>query len=88
MTTLYQGGRVFDGLGKMIDGHGVMVENGRIARVAPASEFAGFTGEIVDTAGATLMPGLMDAHVHILYGAEPNPSVKLEDLSAAQKKQQ
>lgn len=84
MTTLYIGGRIFDGLGKMIDGHGVAVENGKIARVAPAGEFAGFAGETVDTAGATLMPGLMDAHVHILYGAEPNPSVKLDDMTPAQ----
>lgn len=84
MTTLYTGGRIFDGKDKMIDGHAVAVEAGKIVRIASTAEFDGFTGETVDTSGGTLMPGLMDAHVHILYGAEPNPSVKLEDMSAAQ----
>ena len=43
MSTLHRGGRVFDGEG-MADGHAVLVEDGRIARFAPAGEFDGEAG--------------------------------------------
>lgn len=82
-STLYRGGLVFDGLGAPKDGLGVLVEDGRIAAVEPVANFAGHAGEVVDTAGATLMPGLMDCHVHILYGAEGNPGDAAEKLTAS-----
>ena len=41
--TLFIGGLVFDGLGKTLAGHGVLVQDGRIAR-APAAEFEGYAG--------------------------------------------
>ena len=71
---LFTGGRVFDGLGQTLDGHAVLVEGGQVARVAPAGEFHGYAGRKVDTAGMTLMPGLGDCHVHLVYtgGADPN----------------
>ena len=79
--TLYSGGLVFDGLSAPTDGQGVLVENGRIAAVEPVGSFDGFDGETVDTTGNTLMPGLMDCHIHIVYGAEGNPSDAAEKLS-------
>jgi imidazolonepropionase-like amidohydrolase len=72
MPTLYRGGKVFDGTGRLLDGHGVLVEGARIARVAPLGEFAGWAGETVDTAGGTLMPGLIDTHMHTLLNAGPD----------------
>ncbi|MEQ8708097.1 MAG: amidohydrolase family protein [Rhodospirillales bacterium] len=84
MPTLYRGGRIFDGVDRIIDGHAIAVQDGKIARIAPVAEFDGFTGQTVDTTSTTLLPGLMDAHVHILYGGEPNPSVKLEEMTPAQ----
>lgn len=73
-TLLFTGGRVFDGLGQTLDGHAVLVEGGQIARVAPAGEFHGYAGRKVATTGMTLMPGLGDCHVHLVYtgGADPN----------------
>lgn len=84
MPTLYSGGRIFDGIDQIIDGHAIAVQDGRITRIAPAAEFDGFAGQVVDTSGGTVLPGLMDAHVHILYGAEPNLSAKLEEMTPAQ----
>lgn len=81
--TLYSGGLVFDGLSAPKDGLGVLVENGRIEAVESAGNFDGFSGLKVDTSGATLMPGLMDCHIHIVYGAEGNPSDAAEKLTAA-----
>jgi imidazolonepropionase-like amidohydrolase len=79
--TLYSGGLVFDGLEAPKPGLGVMVEDGRIAAVEAAGQFEGFQGGTVDTTGATLMPGLMDCHIHICYGAEGNPSDAAEKLT-------
>ncbi len=83
IETLYIGGRVFDGDRPPLAGHGVLVEAGRVARVAPASEFTGFAGTVVDTAGGTLLPGLVDCHVHVSFGAEPDPDGALSALDQA-----
>ena len=68
---------------RMIDGHAVLVEAGRITRVAPEGEFEGFAGEEVDCSEGTVMPGLIDCHVHILFRGEPDPMEVLEKLDAA-----
>ncbi len=83
MATLYVGGRVFDGE-KVLDGQGVLEEGGKVKRVAPAGEFAGFAGDKVDTSNGTLIPGIIDCHVHSLSGAEGNPGAAQDRLSAAQ----
>ena len=82
MSTLYRGGRVFDGEG-MADGHAVLVEDGRIARFAPEGEFDGFAGDVFDCHRATVMPGLIDCHVHLLFQGEPDPMTALEKLDTA-----
>ena len=65
MTQLYSGGFLFKGEGEILDSQSVLVENGKIIKVAPSGEFDGFAGETVDTSGGTLMPGLFDCHVHL-----------------------
>ena len=73
MTTLYSGGLVFDGNGTLLENHGVLVDGERISEVAPTGEFESFSDERIDTSGGTLMPGLIDCHVHLVYcgGADP-----------------
>jgi len=83
MTTLFSGGLLFDGEQAPIDGQGVLVESGRITEVAPRAEFDGFAGTEVDTAGATLLPGLIDCHVHFCLGGEADPGTAADKLSAA-----
>ncbi|MFF7246497.1 amidohydrolase family protein [Embleya sp. NPDC008237] len=59
-VTAITGARVFDGE-KTLGALTVLIENGRIARIGgDVPEGA----EIVDGSGATLLPGLIDAHVH------------------------
>ncbi len=72
MKQLYIGGLVFDGTAPPVGGRGVLVETGRILRIAPADEFTGFSGTRIDTAGHTLMPGMIDCHVHFTLAGEPN----------------
>src|SRR5205809_1042674 len=67
MATLYVGGRLFDG-DKVLDGHAVLEDGGKVKKVAPAGEFTGFAGDKVDTSGGTLIPGIIDCHIHSLSG--------------------
>ncbi len=82
MQTLFIGGRLFDGMNAPTDGVGVLVEDGVIARVAPDAEFEGFDGRIIDTSGGTLMPGLIDCHVHLCLGGESDPRAMREGMNA------
>ena len=84
MQTLFAGGAVFDGDSSPQKGLGVLVEDGRIRRIGPAGEFDGFAGPVVDTAGGTLLPGLIDCHVHLTLGAEGDPGTAQGKLSLAQ----
>ncbi|MBT5264166.1 MAG: amidohydrolase family protein [Rhodospirillaceae bacterium] len=84
MTTLFEGGQVFDCSGQMLPGHGVLVEDGAIKRVAPMAEFTGYDGHRIDTTGGTLLPGLIDCHVHLIYAGEGNPFASLMSLTAGQ----
>src|SRR5919109_5108170 len=83
MAILYSGGKIFDGE-KAIDGHAVLEEDGRIKRLAPAGEFVSFAGPRIDTSGGTLLPGLIDCHVHSLSGAEGHPRLVQDRMTTAQ----
>jgi imidazolonepropionase-like amidohydrolase len=73
------GGRLFDGTGEPVrEGAAVLVEDGAIRRVGRASEACPDGARRLDLEGRTLMPGLIEAHTHILSetprtlrGAEP-----------------
>ena len=53
--------------GHMQQGQRVVVENGKIARIEPMGKKAATKGVThVDLKGKTLMPGLIDAHVHVM----------------------
>ena len=68
MRTLFASGRVFDGTGSPPATADVVVEDGRIVDVGP-----GLDGdEVVHCGGATVLPGLVDCHVHLLFaGVHP-----------------
>lgn len=74
-------GAIFDGETMLAAGHALLVENGRIARIAPAASFSGYAGRTVDASGMTILPGLIDCHAHVVLGGELNPSVALTGIS-------
>ncbi|HEY4412043.1 MAG TPA: amidohydrolase family protein, partial [Gaiellaceae bacterium] len=64
MRTVFTGGRVFDGTGAAIAEADVAVVDGRIDEVG-----VGLDGdEQIDVGGSTLLPGLFDTHVHVMFG--------------------
>ncbi len=84
MTTLYHGGLVFDGKGILLEQHGVLVDAERISKVAPLGVFDNYSGKVVDTTGATLMPGLVDCHVHLCFTPSADPDATLSSQSAGE----
>jgi len=65
-ATIFANAAVLDGTQKeRREGHHVLVEDDRIKEVADRP-IACAGSEIIDLAGRTLMPGLIDAHVHVI----------------------
>ncbi len=54
--------RALDGRGAVLTNVDIVVEQGRIARIVPAGTAK---GSVVDLRGLTVLPGLIDAHVHL-----------------------
>ena len=68
-STLIRNTKVFDGEGFLDGSHDVLLHEGRI-RVAPHGQLdAPANAAVVDGTGATLLPGLIDAHVHLSTNA-------------------
>ena len=66
MVTVIQPARVFDGV-ELHEGWAVVVRGDRIERAGPASSIAApANARTVTLPGATLLPGLIDAHSHVL----------------------
>ncbi len=62
-------GRMVDGISDGIrNNQAVLIEGDRIVQVGPAEELRSQAGgvEVVDLSGMTVLPGLIDNHVHIL----------------------
>lgn len=71
-TLLIRPWAIFDGTTNLLTGHDVLIEGGRISSIAPRGHFEGWSGEMLELTGATLLPGLIDCHVHLTYRGEPN----------------
>src|SRR6266567_2183518 len=66
-TLLFRDTRIFTGDGRVIESGGVLVKNGKIERVFEGStpDPKELKAEAVEAAGKTLLPGLIDVHVHL-----------------------
>jgi imidazolonepropionase-like amidohydrolase len=68
VSDLLAGGRVIDGRGAPGATADVLLEGDRIAAVGADAARAAPAATVVDVAGLTVMPGLIDAHCHITFG--------------------
>jgi imidazolonepropionase-like amidohydrolase/ABC-type multidrug transport system permease subunit len=66
-TFLIRGARIFVGDGTVIENGSVLVRGGRIAEIfdGPAPDAKTLHAETVEAAGKTILPGLIDVHVHL-----------------------
>jgi len=66
-SVLFQNVRIFVGNGDIVQNGAVLVKNGKIARVFRSipTDTKSFDAEVLDETGKTLMPGLIDMHVHV-----------------------
>ena len=64
---LIRNARIFIGDGRVIESGSVLVRHGRIAQVfdGPAPDAAALKAEPIEASGKTVLPGLIDVHVHI-----------------------
>src|ERR671917_2649213 len=62
--------RVFDGRCLLDGPHEVHIEDGRIAAIVPSPNPS--DGVSADFGDATILPGLVDAHVHLSFDASPD----------------
>jgi imidazolonepropionase-like amidohydrolase len=51
--------------GTLVEGQAVLVDGDRIAETGPTASVRGGDAQVLDAAGMTVMPGLVDAHVHV-----------------------
>jgi imidazolonepropionase-like amidohydrolase len=87
MAVYLTNARLVDGTGAPArEAAAVLVEEGRITRVGAAGDTAAEGATVVDLAGRTLLPGLVDAHVHVTAFDMPAP-LKGEERVAPEVKQ-
>jgi imidazolonepropionase-like amidohydrolase len=84
-TTVLAGARLIDGTGRdPIDDAVVVIEGDRITRVGASAGRAGALprgARRIDLSGLTLLPGLIDCHVHLLTESRPVEVEHSERLS-------
>jgi len=66
-TFLIRGARIFVGDGKVIDNGAILVRGGKIAQVydGEGPDPKSVNAETVEAAGKTVLPGLIDVHIHL-----------------------
>ena len=80
---LIRGGVLIDGTGTdpIVDG-AVLVEGDKIVEVGPASAISAGRAEVINAKGRTIMPGMIDTHIHIGSDGSPNPMRRLKETNA------
>jgi len=70
--------------GRYIENAAVLIEGERISEVGPAAKIqshAPKSAKMIDLAGATLLPGLIDCHTHLMARTTPGPDGYILDLA-------
>jgi imidazolonepropionase-like amidohydrolase len=82
--TVIEAGRLMDGTGaEPIEAARIVVEGERIREIGPASQVKVPSGDVdrIDFSENTIVPGLLDGHVHLVFSALPSalPDILADD---------
>ncbi len=78
MAILFENGRVIIGNGEFIERGTVVINGKRIEFVGPLKKSsASKKDRVFDLSGKTILPGLIDAHVHLCVDGSPDPITSL-----------
>ena len=74
MRWLIQAGRLIDGTGAAAQSDvDLLIQGDSIAAIRPRGEMAVQDAKVVDATNKTVLPGLIDAHVHLCNDPQPRP---------------
>ena len=78
-TTVIRAGRLIDGTtaSGVQRGKAIFVDSGTITRVAPADGLPSDV-EVIDLSSSTVLPGLIDCHVHLVWNGSADPNALLQ----------
>ena len=72
MTILIRAGKLIDGKGGAIESAALLVDGDRIRALGRQADLQPGEGvEVIDASNKTIMPGLVDAHVHLVNSGSP-----------------
>ena len=84
-VTIVKAARLLDvRAGRYLENAAVLIEGDRIKEVGPAAEMqsrAPKSAKVIDLAGATLLPGLIDCHTHLMARTSSGPDGYILDLA-------
>jgi imidazolonepropionase-like amidohydrolase len=79
--TLITNARVFDGKSATLaESMNVLIEGNKIAKISKTELTPAAGATVIDANGRTLMPGLIDAHTHIMFATVPQMVVLTSDI--------
>lgn len=85
---LIQNARIFVGNGKVIESGAVLITNGRIEDIYEGNspDAKSLNADAIDAAGKTILPGLIDVHVHLgASGGFPEDFTKYDPAKGAER---
>jgi imidazolonepropionase-like amidohydrolase len=85
---LIQNARIFVGNGKVIESGSVLIKQGKIAEIyeGAAPDAKTLKADAIEAAGKTILPGLIDVHVHLgASGGFPDDMTKFDPSKASER---
>jgi imidazolonepropionase-like amidohydrolase len=83
-SLLLRNANIFNGKEQLTEPHSVLIEGKLITKIAADDTFANYSGEQLDLSGKTLMPGIIDCHVHVCSTASGDPNGDTAKMGPAQ----
>ena len=82
MTILIRAGKLIDGKGGAIESAALLMDGDRIRALGRQADLQPGEGvEVIDASDKTIMPGLVDAHVHLVNSGSPLSATELRSAS-------